>query len=128
MAKEDVEDARGVGEKGCHELSEMESGSWRDCWQSGENSATPVYGNKPGSKLDWIGIYQLESAMNKICVNSAKPSKPILEFSFTATSYKPCAQTFKGHILCFFVFPCYGNKAFYSFAACCGKMVFLIFY
>ena len=36
--KEDVEDASGEGdqecwdgEKGCHESSEMESGSWRDC-------------------------------------------------------------------------------------------------
>ena len=36
--KEDVEDASGegeqecrVGEKGCHESSEMERGSWRDC-------------------------------------------------------------------------------------------------
>ena len=40
------------GEKGCHESSEMVSGSWRDCWQSGVNTATPVYGDKPGSKLD----------------------------------------------------------------------------
>ena len=36
--KEDVEDASGEGEQecwfgegGCHESSEMESGSWRDC-------------------------------------------------------------------------------------------------
>ena len=25
---------------------------WRDCWQSGVNPATPVYGDKTGSKLD----------------------------------------------------------------------------
>ena len=37
--KEDVEDAseegeqeRWFGEGGCHESSEMESVSWRDCW------------------------------------------------------------------------------------------------
>ena len=59
MTKEDVEDASGereqkcwLGEKGYHELSEMESGSWRNCWQSGINLATPIYGDKPGSKLD----------------------------------------------------------------------------
>ena len=45
--KEDVEDASGegeqqylFGEKGCHESSEMESGSWRDWCQSGVNLAT----------------------------------------------------------------------------------------
>ena len=32
------------GEKRCHESSEMESGSWRDCFQSGVNPATPVCG------------------------------------------------------------------------------------
>ena len=38
MTKEDVEDASGEGEQECwfeegrcHESSEMESGSWRDC-------------------------------------------------------------------------------------------------
>ena len=38
MTKEDKEDASGegeqecwVGERGCHESREMESGSWRDC-------------------------------------------------------------------------------------------------
>ena len=37
MTKEDVEDASGKGEQKCwfggrcHESSEMESGSWRDC-------------------------------------------------------------------------------------------------
>ena len=59
--KEDVEDASGereeesrFGEKGCHESSEMESGSYKNCWQSGVNPATLVYGDKPGSKLDWL--------------------------------------------------------------------------
>ena len=46
----------GLEKKGCHELSKMESGSWRDCCQSGVNLATPVYEDKPGSKLDWIGL------------------------------------------------------------------------
>ena len=32
---------------GCHESSEMESGNWRDCCQSGVNQATPIYGYKP---------------------------------------------------------------------------------
>ena len=50
--KEDLEDASGdgeqecwFGEKGCHELSEMESGSWTDCCQkkSGVNLANPIY-------------------------------------------------------------------------------------
>ena len=36
----------------CHKLSEMESGSWADCWKSGINLATPIYGDKPRSKLD----------------------------------------------------------------------------
>ena len=38
MTKEDMDDASGEGEQeywfregGCHEWSEMESGSWRDC-------------------------------------------------------------------------------------------------
>ena len=39
-------------EGGCIDSSEMESGSWRDCCQSGVNLATPVYGDKPGSKLE----------------------------------------------------------------------------
>ena len=49
MTTADVEDAREEGEKECwfgegecHESSEMESGSWRDCCQSGVNPATPV--------------------------------------------------------------------------------------
>ena len=59
MTKEDVEDASGEGEQecwfeeeGCHESSEMESGSQKDCCSSGVNLATPFYGDKPGSKLD----------------------------------------------------------------------------
>ena len=57
--KEDVEEASGkgeqecwIGEKGCHESSKMESGSLRDCCQSGVNPATP----STGIKLDqnWI--------------------------------------------------------------------------
>ena len=41
-------------EGGCIESSKMESGSWRDCCQSGVNlaMATPVYGDNPGSKLE----------------------------------------------------------------------------
>ena len=59
MTKEDMEDASGEGEQecwfgegGCLESSEMESGSWRDCHQSGVNLATPIYGDKPRLKLD----------------------------------------------------------------------------
>ena len=55
-----MEDASGegqqecwFGEKGCHESSKMESGSWRHCCQNAVNPATTVYGDKPGSKLDW---------------------------------------------------------------------------
>ena len=57
--KKDVEDASGgeqecwFGEKGCHESSETESGSWTDCCQSGINPASPIYEDKPGSKLEW---------------------------------------------------------------------------
>ena len=39
-------------EAGCKESREMESGSWRDCCQSGVNPATPIYRDKPGSKLE----------------------------------------------------------------------------
>ena len=45
MTKEDVEDASGEGEQEC----------WfgeRDYCQSRVNLATPIHGNKPGSKLD----------------------------------------------------------------------------
>ena len=31
-------------EEGCIESSKMESGSWRDCCQSGVNSVTPIMG------------------------------------------------------------------------------------
>ena len=41
------------GEKGYHESSKMESGSWADCCQSGVNPATPVYGDKPRSE-NWM--------------------------------------------------------------------------
>ena len=54
-----MEDASGEGEQECwfeegrcHESSEMESGTWRDCCKSGVNLAIPVYEDKPGSKLD----------------------------------------------------------------------------
>ena len=40
------------GEGGCLESSKMESGSWRDCCWSGVNLATPIYRDKPRSKLD----------------------------------------------------------------------------
>ena len=59
MTKEDVEESSRDGEQecwfgegGCHESCETESGSWRDCCYSGVNPATPIYGDKPGSKLD----------------------------------------------------------------------------
>ena len=60
--KEDVEDTSGegeqecrFGEKGCYESSEMESGSWRDCCQSGVDQATPIYEDKPRSNwIDWL--------------------------------------------------------------------------
>ena len=59
MTKKDVEDTSGeeeqecwFGERGCLESSEMKSGSWRDCCQRGVNPATPIYGDKPGSKFD----------------------------------------------------------------------------
>ena len=57
MTKEDVEDASGereqerwLGKKGHHESSEMESGSVGEI-AAGVNLATPVYGDKLGSKL-----------------------------------------------------------------------------
>ena len=61
--EEDMENASGEEEQecwfegGCIESSEMESGNWRDCYQSGVNLATPVYRDKPRSKLElknWI--------------------------------------------------------------------------
>ena len=53
-----MENASGEGKQECWfeggyiESSEMGSGSWRDCWQSGIIPATPIYGDKPGSKLE----------------------------------------------------------------------------
>ena len=56
-----MENSSGEGEQECRfeeggwiELSKMESGSWRDCCQSGVNPATPIYGDKPRSKLELI--------------------------------------------------------------------------
>ena len=53
MTEEDMENASGETEKecwfeegGCIESREMESGSWRDCCQSGVNP------DKPRSKLE----------------------------------------------------------------------------
>ena len=43
-----------VGGGECLESGGMESGSWRDCCQSGVNPAIPIYGDKPESKLDWL--------------------------------------------------------------------------
>ena len=40
------------GEKGCHESSEMEKGSLRDCCQSGVNPSTPFTGTNLGQ--NWI--------------------------------------------------------------------------
>ena len=57
--EEDMENASREGEKECWleegeciESSEMESGSWRDCCQSGVNPTTLVYRDKPKSKLE----------------------------------------------------------------------------
>ena len=64
MTEKEMENASGEGQQecwfeegGCIESSEMESGSWRNCCQSGVNPATPVYGDKPGSKLELIGKF-----------------------------------------------------------------------
>ena len=43
-----------VWRKGMPWIEQMESGSWGDCYQSGVNPATTVYGDKPRSKLDWL--------------------------------------------------------------------------
>ena len=53
-------------EGGCKELSEMESGSGRGCWQSGVNPSTLVYGVKTGSKLDWWWWTTLQHLFFKI--------------------------------------------------------------
>ena len=57
----DMENASGEGEQECWfeeercmESSETESGSWRDWCQSGVNPATPIYRDKPRSKLELI--------------------------------------------------------------------------
>ena len=62
--KEDVEDASGGGEqecwfgdKGYHESSKGVG----EIAAKRVNSANPVYGDKPGSKLDWIGMRQVKS-------------------------------------------------------------------
>ena len=58
-----LEDTSGEGEQecwfgeGCQELSEMESGSWRGCCQSGVNSATPIKGINPVQ--NWINLVGL---------------------------------------------------------------------
>ena len=57
MVKEDVENASGEGEQecgegGCHEFSKMESGVGEIAVRVGVNPATPIYGDKPRSKLD----------------------------------------------------------------------------
>ena len=62
MTKEDVEDASGegeqkcwIGEKGCHESSEVESGRIREVAAKVEYiRPPPIYGDKPGSKLMMI--------------------------------------------------------------------------
>ena len=52
-----MKNASGEGEQeSWFELSEMESGSWRDCCQSGVNLATPIYRDKPRSKLELIDL------------------------------------------------------------------------
>ena len=70
--KDDMENASGEGEQecwfeegGCIELSEMESGRERDCWQSKVNPATPVYGDKPRSKLELIELESTLESKNK---------------------------------------------------------------
>ena len=39
-----------------NQARKMESGSWRDCChaQWGKSGLTPIYGDKPRSKLDWL--------------------------------------------------------------------------
>ena len=57
MTKEDVEDASGEGEQehGLGEKAAMNRARWRVGVReiaAGVNPATPIYGDKPGSKLD----------------------------------------------------------------------------
>ena len=56
---------------GCLKSSEMESGSWRDCCQSGVHPATPVYRDKPGSKLDDgdDDVYNVYVCSNSVHIN-----------------------------------------------------------
>ena len=68
-----MENASGEGKQecwfekgGCIELSKMESGSWRDCCQSGINPATPVYRDKPKSKLELKKNIVAQSKYNNI--------------------------------------------------------------
>ena len=69
-----MKNASGEGEQecwfekgGCIESSKMESGSWRDCCKSGVNLATPVYRDKPGSKLELKNCYLFEQTDNEHC-------------------------------------------------------------
>ena len=64
MTKEDVEDTSGegeqecwYGERGCLESSEMESGSWRDCCQSGVSLAIPIYGDNTELMTDTSQVW-----------------------------------------------------------------------
>ena len=57
MTKEDVEDASGEGEQnvGLEKKDAMSQARWRVGFReiaAGVNPATPIYGDKPGSKLD----------------------------------------------------------------------------
>ena len=70
------------GEKGCHKSSEMESGSWRDCCQSGVNLATPIYGDKPGSKIFWID-WLIETKITVHCISNVDLSTAILHIILT---------------------------------------------
>ena len=83
--KEDVEGASGereqecwFGEKGCHQSNEMESGSWRDCCQSGVNQATPVLYR---IKIGLIGNVNHFENMVQLYANKALAD--LLQFMFT---------------------------------------------
>ena len=57
MTKEDVEDASGEGEQnvGLEKKDAMNQARWRVGFReiaAGVNPTTPIYGDKPGSKLD----------------------------------------------------------------------------
>ena len=54
--------------------SKMESGSWRNCCQSGVNPTTPICRDKPGSKLEIKGHNEildqkLEPCVKNVCVH-----------------------------------------------------------